>query len=333
MKPFRVIIALGGNALLKRGQENTAYNLNHNLHSACVNIAKVMKTNGCLVKDGQGFEARRKLEVVITHGNGPQVGLLAMQAMSFKEHMPFDCLVSETEGMIGYAVERHLMNQFPLDSALGQLVTLITQVEVSPDDPAFKDPTKFIGPVWTTEEAHEYSRKYGWHVRQDGAGGMRRVVPSPYPIRFLEMEAIRILVDKGLTVICAGGGGIPVSYRVRENEDYLGDWVGEEAVVDKDHSSALLAHELEADALYLLSDVECVYESYNKPFMKPIPYLNANKINLEQFPAGSMRPKVEAACNFVVNAPPLAPRHAMIGSIEHLPELLLRHQGTVVAAE
>jgi len=331
MKPFRAVIALGGNALLRRGESATAYAMDQNIRKACANIAKVMRDKeGCLVMDNNGKHAKRKLELIITHGNGPQVGLLAMQnAMSKNSHVPFDSLVSETEGVIGYALERHLMNQFPLDNRVNQFATIITQVEVSPDDIAFKNPTKFVGPMWTKDEAHKYMSEYGWQVRQDG-NGWRRVVPSPHPTSILELGAIRVLVDSGYTVICAGGGGIPVSRRTRENADILEDWVGEEAVVDKDHSSALLAHHLDADALLLLTDVDFVYERFNQTYQKAIPFLKASETDVGTFPDGSMRPKVEAACNFVANGPLGTERCAMIGSLQQLPEILLRTKGTVV---
>jgi carbamate kinase len=269
-----VVIALGGNALLKRGQPMEAEVQLRNIGVAAAAIAQVAQTH----------------TVIVTHGNGPQVGLLALQAEAYRAVHPYplDVLNAETEGMIGYLIEQQLRNQLP-DR---QVVTLLTQVEVAADDPAFANPTKPIGPLYTQAEAKRLAAERGWTIAPDG-DAYRRVVPSPKPRRILELPTIRLLVEAGALVICAGGGGIPVVVTP------IGGIRGVEAVIDKDLAAALLAIALNADALLLLTDVDAVYTDWNSPAAKPLREATSQQLRSHTFAPGSMGPKVEAACGFV----------------------------------
>lgn len=269
-----VVIALGGNALLQRGQPLEAEVQLRNIGVAAAAIAQIAQTH----------------QVVVTHGNGPQVGLLALQAEAYREvhSYPLDVLNAETEGMIGYLIEQQLRNQLP-DR---QVVTLLTQVEVAADDPAFADLTKPIGPLYTQAEAEKLAAERGWAIAADG-DAYRRVVASPEPRRILELSTIQLLVQAGVVVICAGGGGIPV---VVTSIDGI---QGVEAVIDKDLAAALLAIALNADALLLLTDVDAVYTDWNSPAAKPLRETTPQQLRRSTFAPGSMAPKVEAACRFV----------------------------------
>jgi carbamate kinase len=235
-----IVIALGGNALLKRGQSLEAEIQQRNISTATAAIAEIA----------------REHQVVVTHGNGPQVGLLALQAEAYKQVRPYplDVLGAETEGAIGYLLERELRNQLPER----QVVTLLTQIEVDRDDPAFTRPTKPIGPLYTQAEAERLAAERGWAIAPEG-NAYRRVVPSPEPHRIIELSAIRLLLQAGAIVICAGGGGIPVIVTA------AGEIRGVEAVIDKDLATALLAEELSADVLLLLTDVDSVYLNWGLP--------------------------------------------------------------------
>ncbi len=270
---MRVVVALGGNALLRRGQALTAANQRANVRVAAGALAEIA----------------RKHDLIISHGNGPQVGLLALQSAAFKnvEDYPLDVLGAETEGMIGYIIEQELANELP-DS---DIATLLTQIEVAANDPAFQAPSKPIGPLYTKSEAERLAATHGWAVAPDGSG-YRRVVPSPRPRRIFEISVIELLVNKGVIVICAGGGGIPVVVR----ED--GSMIGVEAVVDKDRASALLACELKADAFLMLTDVAAVWDRWGEPGARAIHHAAPGAIRAMSFDPGSMAPKVEAACNF-----------------------------------
>ncbi len=236
---MRIVIALGGNALLRRGEPLTAENQRRNVKIAASALAPIA----------------REHDLVISHGNGPQVGLLALQNAAFTsgELFPLDILDAQTEGMIGYLIEQELGNLLP---AAHSCATLLTQVEVDPADLAFQHPTKPIGPVYTKEEAQTLVRKRGWTIAPDGPH-YRRVVPSPRPIRIFEQRVIELLLNHGVIVICAGGGGIPTVFQ----ED--GSLIGVEAVIDKDLASSLLARELKADAFLLLTDVDAVYNDWD----------------------------------------------------------------------
>jgi carbamate kinase len=300
----RIVIALGGNALLRRGQPMTAENQRDNVRRAAARIAEV--------SDGH--------ELVIAHGNGPQVGLLALQAQAYRDVRPYplDVLGAETEAMIGYVVEQELGNLLP---ASRQLATILTMVEVDPADAAFQDPTKFIGPVCGRAEAERLALELGWSVRPDG-DAWRRVVPSPHPRRILEIAAIRHLVDLGVVVICAGGGGIPTVV------DAEGTARGTEAVIDKDLAAALLAEQLAADLLVIATDVDGVYRDFGTPRAARVGSVTTAQLSSMPLPAGSMGPKVEAACRFVDRTG----GRAVIGSLDDIVALVAGTAGTRVLA-
>ncbi len=234
----------------------------------------------------------RDHQIIVTHGNGPQVGLMALQAAAFapKSPWPLDILGAETEGMIGYLIEQELMNALADGTACA---TLLTRVEVDRNDPAFLQPRKPIGPVYSAEEAKALLADHDWPMIDTESGGRRRVVPSPLPMAILEIRAIRLLVEAGICVICAGGGGIPVVRKAN------GDMEGVEAVIDKDRTAALLATALNADALLMLTDVEAIYANWGTPDQAPIKTIAPDALEAMQFDAGSMGPKVASACSFV----------------------------------
>jgi carbamate kinase len=271
---MRIVIALGGNALLRRGEPPTTTNQRHNVRIAAAALAPIA----------------RRHDLVISHGNGPQVGLLALQGAACRpdDAYPLDILDAETEGMIGYLIEQELGNLLPDRHC----ATLLTQIEVDPHDPAFCHPDKPIGPVYPEIEARTVAQERGWNIARDGAH-FRRVVPSPRPQRIFELNVIELLVSQGVVVICAGGGGIPVVCR----ED--GSLIGVEAVIDKDLASALLARELRADALLLLTDVDAVYRDWGTPHAHAIRRITPQALRALDFAPGSMGPKVQAACEFV----------------------------------
>jgi len=271
---MRIVVALGGNALLKRGEPMTAENQRANVRTAAEALATIAEGN----------------ELVITHGNGPQVGLLALQAAAYNEAegFPLDVLGSQTEGMIGYVIEQELGNLVPYEVPFA---TILTMIEVHRDDPAFEDPTKFIGPVYDEGEARRLAAAKGWSIRQDG-DKWRRVVASPKPQHIFELRPIRWLLEQGTIVTCAGGGGIPSVY----DEDRK--LHGIEAVIDKDLASELLARELEADLFIMATDADAVYVGWNTPEAKAIKSISSDALKQYDFPAGSMGPKVEAACQF-----------------------------------
>ncbi|QTN42326.1 carbamate kinase [Marinobacter salsuginis] len=270
-----VVAALGGNALLKRGEPLTAEVQRKNVQIAARSLAAVVRAGH---------------DLVVTHGNGPQVGLLALQGASYKpdEAYPLDVLGAETEGMIGYMIEQELENALGHDRPVA---TLLTQVLVDPKDPAFEKPTKFVGPVYEREEAERRAAVAGWSIAPDG-DKWRRVVPSPKPLEIPDMRVLTLLLDQGVVMVCAGGGGIPVLRR----ED--GSMVGIEAVIDKDAASALLARQLGADALLLLTDVDAVYRDFGTDQSTPLSELTMDEARALDMPAGSMGPKLQAACDF-----------------------------------
>ena len=273
---MRIVVALGGNALLRRGEPMTAAAQHTNVRIAAASLAD-------LARDHQ---------IIVAHGNGPQVGLMALQAASYapQNPWPLDVLGAETEGMIGYLIEQELMNALPPGT---DCATLLTRVEVDPQDPAFTQPTKPIGPVYTAEEGKRVRAEHHWLMVAEGNGGMRRVVPSPLPVTILGLAPIRLLVEAGVCVICAGGGGIPV---VRGAD---GKMDGVEAVIDKDRTSALLARGLHADALLMLTDVEAVFADWGGPDQAAIQTISPDELDAMTFAAGSMGPKITAACDFV----------------------------------
>ncbi len=300
---MRIVVALGGNALLRRGEPLTADNQRANIRIAAEQIAKIHHGN----------------ELVIAHGNGPQVGLLSLQAQSYKpdEAYPLDVLGAETEGMIGYIIEQELGNLLDFEVPFA---TLLTQVEVDANDPAFKDPTKFIGPVYGKEEAERLAKEKGWVVKADG-DKFRRVVASPKPKRIFEIRPIKWLLEKSSIVICAGGGGIPTMYG--EN----GKLQGIEAVIDKDLCSSLLAEQLDADLLVIATDVNAAYVDFNKPTQKAIAQAHPDELERLGFAAGSMGPKVQAACDFARHTGKVA----VIGSLADIEDIVKGTAGTRVS--
>lgn len=302
---MRVVVALGGNALLKRGEEPTAENQRRNVRAACKALAPLAE----------------KHQLVITHGNGPQVGLLALQSASYKEveEYPLDVLGAQTEGMLGYYIEQELGNMMPTETAFA---TILTMVEVDTDDPAFQSPTKPIGPLYGEDEARKISDEKGWTIARDG-DSWRRVVPSPEPHRIFELRPIHWLLEKGVVVICAGGGGIPTAY----NSD--GILEGIEVVIDKDRASALLARQLGARLLILATDADGVYEDWGSEKSKMIPRTTPEEMSGREFDAGSMGPKVEAACDFVSRTG----ERAVIGSLSDISGMVEGSSGTQFTIE
>ena len=299
---MRIVAALGGNALLRRGEAPTADNQRRNVRVAAEALAPLAWEH----------------QLVITHGNGPQVGLLALQGGTSPagEAFPLDILDAETEGMIGYLIEQELTNLLPAGS---QCATLLTQIEVDARDPAFCKPSKPIGPVYAAEEAERLARERGWSIARDGEH-FRRVVASPRPQRILELGVIERLVDQGVVVICAGGGGIPVVCR----ED--GCLVGVEAVIDKDAASSLLAWQLKADVLLMLTDVDAVYLGWGTAQAHPLRQVAPKVLRRHRFASGSMAPKVQAACDFVDQAGGLAG----IGALADARAILQGEAGTLI---
>ena len=301
---MRVVVALGGNALLRRGEPMTVGAQRANVRVACEALAPIALEH----------------QLVISHGNGPQVGLLALQSAAYQaaELTPLDVLGAQSEGMIGYLVEQELGNVLPFEK---EIATILTMTEVDPDDPAFADPTKPIGPVYAKAEADALAEEKGWAMRPDGEG-WRRVVASPRPRRVFELGAIRLLMDHGVTVICAGGGGIPTMY-AKDRERYL---MGTEAVIDKDLSSALLARELAADVLVMATDVAAVHLDHGTQRSRAIRRATPDQLDVQAFAAGSMGPKVAAACEFVE----ATGGRAAIGALEDLQAMVAGRGGTQV---
>lgn len=301
-----VLVALGGNALLRRGEPMTAAVQRANVRTAAEALAPVA--------------VRHRL--VLSHGNGPQVGLLALQAAAYGEGGPYplDILAAETEGMIGYLIEQELGNLLPFEVPFA---TILTMVEVDPDDPAFDDPTKFIGPVFAKGDARRLESEHGWTFKLDGEH-WRRVVPSPAPKRIFEHRPIKWLLEKGAIVICAGGGGIPTMY-ARDGSRTL---LGAEVIVDKDRASALLAREVAADLFVMATDVDAVYMGWGTTDARPLGRTTVDELRAHAFPDGSMGPKVEAACEFVE----LTGRPAAIGALGDIDAIVAGQAGTIVEA-
>jgi carbamate kinase len=304
---MRVLIALGGNALLKRGEPMTVEVQRDNIRTAAGAIAPVAEHH----------------QVVLSHGNGPQVGLLALQAAAYKdvEAYPLDVLGAQTEGMIGYLIEQELGNLLPAEVPLA---TILTMIEVDRDDPAFDDPTKFVGPIYDDDAAARLETEKGWVFKRDGTA-LRRVVPSPEPKRIFEIRPIRWLLDHDALVICTGGGGIPTAF-VPEVERTLG---GVEAVIDKDLASELLAREIEADLFVMATDVDGVYENWGTAEQRRLDEITPDELRTKNFAAGSMGPKVAAAARFVE----ATGKRAAIGSLEDIEKIVEGRAGTSVVPE
>ena len=304
---MRVVVALGGNALLRRGEPMTAENQRVNVRIAAEALAPVALEH----------------QLVVTHGNGPQVGLLALQGAAYSsvETYPLDVLGAETEGMIGYMIEQELGNLLPFEKPFA---TLLTMIEVHRDDPAFRNPTKFIGPVYDKAEADRLGAEKGWAFKQDG-DKWRRVVPSPKPQRIFETRPLKWLLEHDTVVIAAGGGGIPTMYDPKAERKLI----GVECVIDKDFASELLARELGADLFVMLTDAEAVFVDWAKPTQKAIRRASPEALAAMSFAAGSMGPKVEAACHFATTTG----KKAAIGALQDLGRILEGSAGTTVSKE
>lgn len=302
---MRVVVALGGNALLRRGQALNAENQRENIRIAAQHLAK----------------AHEQHELVIAHGNGPQVGLLALMDAAYTavDPYPLDVLGAETVGMIGYMIEQELGNLVPFED---HIVTILTQILVDPNDSAFNNPTKPVGPVYDREQADKLSEEKGWSMAPDGEY-FRRVVPSPEPQWIIEMNVIRMLVDSGITVICAGGGGIPVAY---DDQNRL---FGVEAVIDKDLASGLLAAGLDAGMFVMLTDVPYVYTGFGTANQKAIRAAHPDVLETMGFASGSMGPKVLGACRFVRETG----NASAIGQLSDLVKIIDGKAGTLISNE
>lgn len=300
---MRIVVALGGNALARRGEPITAELMAANLRQVVTSLAHLAAEH----------------EVIITHGNGPQVGLLALQNLAYDQVDPYplDNLVAQSQGMIGYPLQRELRNAL---AGSRDIIAVLTTVTVDECDPAFASPTKFVGPMYTEEEAQRMTATYGWTIRRDGKG-YRRVVPSPLPRGILEADAIRTLVEQGKVVIGVGGGGIPVTVD-------SGSEVGVEAVVDKDLASAVLAQKVGADVLLILTDVSHVIDGWGSNSPREIVEGSPEAFQDLSFAAGSMGPKVQAACTFAASGRP-----AFIGALNQMEEILAGKAGTRVSQD
>jgi carbamate kinase len=302
----RLVVALGGNALLKRGQPLTPENQLGNIRLAATQLARIAEGN----------------QLVVTHGNGPQVGLLALQSAAYDaaDAFPLDVLGAQTDGMIGYLLEQELSNRLPASRVVA---TLLTRVEVDPRDPAFLHPSKPIGPIYTEQQASDIEQARHWTVGRDGSS-MRRLVASPQPKRVLGLESIRLLLEHGALVVAAGGGGIPVALDVDGHS-----LRGVDAVIDKDLCSGLLARQLEADCLIIATDVESVFLDWGLPQQRALKRVTPRSLASHVFPHGSMGPKVQAACDFVL----ATGRRAVIGSLAQIDDMLAGAAGTQVCMD
>jgi len=301
---MRIVIALGGNALLRRGEPMTTEVQRRNVAIAAEAIAPLAAEHS----------------IVVVHGNGPQVGLLSLQAESYAgaEPYPLDVLDAGTQGMIGYLIQQELRSLLAPEQ---QVATLLTMITVDPDDPAFVRPTKFVGPVYAKEDADKLAASKGWTFRQDG-DAWRRVVPSPQPRRILEIEPITWLLERGAVVICAGGGGIPTKYP----SSGPGALVGVEAVIDKDLASELLAEDVGADLFLMATDVDGVYLDWGTPRQRRLGRVRPEELAGYQFAAGSMGPKVEAATRFAAKTG----GRAAVGSLADIAGIVAGTAGTNV---
>ena len=304
---MRIEIALGGNALLRRSDPMTTEVQRRNVRTAAQAIAPLAAEHS----------------IVIVHGNGPQVGLLSLQAESYHdaEPYPLDVLDAGTQGMIGYLIQQELRSLLPPDH---QVATLLTMITVDPDDPAFTRPTKFVGPVYAKPAADALAAEKGWTFKPDGTS-WRRVVPSPQPRRILEIQPISWLLERDVVVICAGGGGIPIMYP----SSGPGEVVGVEAVIDKDLASELLAEDVAADLFVMATDVAGVYVNWGTPEQKQLDQVTPEDLARYQFAAGSMGPKVEAASRFAAKTG----QRAAIGSLADITGIVAGKAGTSVVPQ
>lgn len=296
----KLVIALGGNALLQRGEILSAENQQKSIQLFSQMVAQLA----------------RDYQLVIVHGNGPQVGLLALQNAAYQDApaWPLDILVAESQGMIGFAIAQELTS-----SSSGPVTTLMTRVEVDPNDPAFASPGKYIGPVYPPEQQAELQARYGWQMKADGQY-IRRVVASPTPLKIIDSEAIRTLMDEGHLVICCGGGGIPVIAKG-------GGYQGTEAVIDKDLTAAVLAKAISADHLLILTDADAVYENWGTPQARALRHVTPAELAPFAAPDGAMGPKAAAVIQFVTQTG----NAAFIGALKDAPEILAGQKGTCIS--
>ena len=304
---MRIVIALGGNALLRRGDPMTTEVQRKNIRTAAQAIAPLAAVHS----------------IVVVHGNGPQVGLLALQAESYHgaEPYPLDVLDAGTQGMVGYLIQQELRSLLPPDRPVATLLTMIT---VDPGDPAFTRPAKFVGPIYAKEAADALAAEKGWAFKPDGTS-WRRVVPSPQPRQILEIQPISWLLERGTVVICAGGGGIPTMYSASGS----GELTGVEAVIDKDLASELLAEDLAADLFVMATDVDGVYAGWATPQQRRLDQATPEELAGYQFAAGSMGPKVEAASRFAAKTG----QRAAIGSLSDITGIVAGRAGTNVVPQ
>ncbi|GIP35371.1 carbamate kinase [Paenibacillus sp. J2TS4] len=314
MNSKTILVALGGNAILRPKQEATFENQLANVSASCRILARLIE---------MGYR------LIITHGNGPQVGNILRQneeARKVVPQMPLDVCNAESQGLIGYMVQQSLRNELELIGVSKSVVSLVTRVEVSPDDQAFQNPTKPIGAFYSEEEAKELMKDKGWILKEDANRGWRRVVPSPQPIRILEADIIKRMVDQDQIVIACGGGGIPV---VRKTD---GTHRGIEAVIDKDHSGCKLAQEVGADVMLILTDVENAYIHYGRPEQKALTRVTIAELEKFKqeghFSEGSMKPKIDAAARFADSG-----GTSIICSLNHADLALQGEKGTLIVKE
>ena len=302
---MKIVIALGGNALLKRGEPMTAENQRENVKTACAQIARVYDGN----------------QLIITHGNGPQVGLLALQNNAYKEvpMYPLDVLGAETAGMIGYMIQQELSNTVPGSASIA---TVLTQIQVDPKDPAFQKPSKPVGPVYSKEEADKIAAEKGWTMAPDN-DKYRRVVASPKPVNIFGLEPLKTLIDNKYIVVCGGGGGIPTWV------DDNGKQHGAEAVIDKDLATALLATLIDADLFVIATDVDGAYLDWGKPEQKRITLAAPDAALAFGFASGSMGPKIEAAANFAK----ATGKDAVIGALADIEQIVAGKAGTRISGK
>ena len=313
-KPKLAVVAFGGNALLRPEDRGTQEEQIARAKQAARWLAEVV---------------RHGYKLIVVHGNGPQVGNILVQAEEASTKIPpqsLDVCVAQTEGSIGFMLQQAIRNRLEAIGVGGEVVTVLTEVEVDPTDIAFKRPTKPIGPFFTRYRAEALERDLGWTMREDSGRGWRHVVPSPRPLKILNMQTIAHMLDTAAVVVAAGGGGIPV---VKGRD---GQWRGIEAVIDKDFASSLLAGELNADLFIVLTGVPKVAIDFNKPtqqYLSRITIAEAEKHLADgQFPAGSMGPKIEASVQFVKKTG----KEVLITDVEVLREALEGKDGTVIAA-
>lgn len=303
---MRIVVALGGNALLRRGEPMNMENQRRNIAVACDRLAPIAELH----------------DLVISHGNGPQIGLLALEEAAYPaaDDSPLDVLGAQTQGMIGYLVERELGNRLPFAKPLA---TLLTMIEVDPGDLAFGDPTKPIGPLYPASEADALATERGWNFKPDSTG-MRRVVASPAPKRIFEHRPIHWLLEQGCVVICAGGGGIPTAYGPGRQLH------GVEAVIDKDAASALLALDIDADILVLATDAPAAFIGFGTPGQRAVVQAHPEELLHRygaEFAPGSMLPKVQAACHFARTTG----KPAVIGALADIESMVAGLAGTRVS--